>query len=228
MATYYNNLGNRTTVRDIKAIDNNVGSLSTPANSNILTISNNVGKIKVLEDSRVQLIENNVRKIEVHDGSKISKITNNVGRIILYGVVEVGRVENCSLGKIIRREANPATRSANNGNVHVPPPPAPAVTTAYRDNSSSATRPTNNLVVPLPRPLPPALTTATATQKSSNSSEELESVGDLEANECPICLSNRRNTALGCGHLCCSRCAGEIGTCHICREPITARIKLYL
>ncbi|KAM3750539.1 hypothetical protein ACB098_04G044100 [Castanea mollissima] len=44
---------------------------------------------------------------------------------------------------------------------------------------------------------------------------------------CPICLTNPKDMAFGCGHTTCKNCGENISTCPMCREPITTRLKLY-
>lgn len=44
---------------------------------------------------------------------------------------------------------------------------------------------------------------------------------------CPICLSNPKDMAFGCGHLTCCECGRDLETCPICRSPVNTRIKLY-
>uniref|UniRef100_J3L6Y6 RING-type domain-containing protein n=2 Tax=Oryza brachyantha TaxID=4533 RepID=J3L6Y6_ORYBR len=44
---------------------------------------------------------------------------------------------------------------------------------------------------------------------------------------CPICLVNPKDMAFGCGHQTCCDCGQTLGTCPICRTPISTRIKLY-
>ncbi|OVA17633.1 zinc finger protein [Macleaya cordata] len=44
---------------------------------------------------------------------------------------------------------------------------------------------------------------------------------------CPICLSNPKDMAFGCGHQTCCDCGQELQLCPICRSPIQTRIKLY-
>ncbi|XP_058097399.1 E3 ubiquitin-protein ligase RGLG3 isoform X2 [Magnolia sinica] len=44
---------------------------------------------------------------------------------------------------------------------------------------------------------------------------------------CPICLTNPKDMAFGCGHLTCKDCAASLSTCPICRKPITTRLRLY-
>ncbi|KAK8717003.1 hypothetical protein V6N13_044288 [Hibiscus sabdariffa] len=44
---------------------------------------------------------------------------------------------------------------------------------------------------------------------------------------CPICLSNSRGMAFGCGHQTCEECSEELETCPICRTPIRSKLKLF-
>ncbi|KAK7364835.1 hypothetical protein VNO80_13579 [Phaseolus coccineus] len=44
---------------------------------------------------------------------------------------------------------------------------------------------------------------------------------------CPICLTNSKDMAFGCGHQTCCECGPDLQTCPICRSPINTRIKLY-
>ncbi|CAN8236431.1 unnamed protein product [Cochlearia groenlandica] len=44
---------------------------------------------------------------------------------------------------------------------------------------------------------------------------------------CPICLSNPKDMAFGCGHQTCCECGPDLEMCPICRAPIQTRIKLY-
>ncbi|KAF5480567.1 hypothetical protein F2P56_001306 [Juglans regia] len=44
---------------------------------------------------------------------------------------------------------------------------------------------------------------------------------------CPICLTNPKDMAFGCGHLMCKDCSANLTSCPICREPITTRLRLY-
>ncbi|KAJ7945788.1 E3 ubiquitin-protein ligase RGLG2-like [Quillaja saponaria] len=46
-------------------------------------------------------------------------------------------------------------------------------------------------------------------------------------NVCPICLSNPKDMAFGCGHQTCCECGPDLQLCPICRSPIDTRIKLY-
>ncbi|KAL5760000.1 hypothetical protein ACOSP7_018502 [Xanthoceras sorbifolium] len=44
---------------------------------------------------------------------------------------------------------------------------------------------------------------------------------------CPICLTNPKDMAFGCGHQTCCECGEDLETCPICRSPIQTRIRLY-
>lgn len=44
---------------------------------------------------------------------------------------------------------------------------------------------------------------------------------------CPICLTNPKDMAFGCGHQTCCECGSDLQLCPICRSPIQTRIKLY-
>ncbi|XP_075649084.1 E3 ubiquitin-protein ligase RGLG2-like [Castanea sativa] len=44
---------------------------------------------------------------------------------------------------------------------------------------------------------------------------------------CPICLSNVKNMAYGCGHQTCCDCGEDLEICPICRRKIETRIRLY-
>jgi ankyrin repeat protein len=49
-----------------------------------------------------------------------------------------------------------------------------------------------------------------------------------ESRLCEICIDSLKDTALNCGHQACSVCAKELESCHLCRETITIRLKLYV
>ncbi|KAL2529017.1 E3 ubiquitin-protein ligase [Forsythia ovata] len=44
---------------------------------------------------------------------------------------------------------------------------------------------------------------------------------------CPVCLSNPKDMAFGCGHQTCCDCGKNLQLCPICRSSIHTRIKLY-
>ena len=44
---------------------------------------------------------------------------------------------------------------------------------------------------------------------------------------CPICLTDPKDMAFGCGHQTCCECGQDLELCPICRSTIDTRIKLY-
>ncbi|KAK8490109.1 hypothetical protein V6N13_121292 [Hibiscus sabdariffa] len=48
-----------------------------------------------------------------------------------------------------------------------------------------------------------------------------------DARVCPICLSNPKDMAFGCGHQTCCECGEGLQVCPICRSSIQTRIRLY-
>ncbi|KAH6801904.1 RING domain ligase1 [Perilla frutescens var. frutescens] len=60
------------------------------------------------------------------------------------------------------------------------------------------------------------------TSPSASSSSTL-----YDSKICPICLSNSKDMAFGCGHQTCCECGVDLEDCPICRSIITTRIKLY-
>ncbi|KAK4479380.1 hypothetical protein RD792_014892 [Penstemon davidsonii] len=44
---------------------------------------------------------------------------------------------------------------------------------------------------------------------------------------CPICITEPKNMAFGCGHQTCCECGQDLSSCPICRQTIATRIKLY-
>ncbi|KAH6825270.1 RING domain ligase1 [Perilla frutescens var. hirtella] len=62
-------------------------------------------------------------------------------------------------------------------------------------------------------------------ETSSPSASSSSSLYDSKI--CPICLSNSKDMAFGCGHQTCCECGVDLEDCPICRSIITTRIKLY-
>ncbi|XP_044978526.1 E3 ubiquitin-protein ligase RGLG3-like isoform X6 [Hordeum vulgare subsp. vulgare] len=60
-------------------------------------------------------------------------------------------------------------------------------------------------------------------------SAALTGVGKGTSDEqlCPICLTNPKDMAFQCGHLTCKECGPTLSTCHLCRAPITVRLRLF-
>ncbi|XP_054811672.1 uncharacterized protein LOC129312912 [Prosopis cineraria] len=71
-----------------------------------------------------------------------------------------------------------------------------------------------------------ALTAAAAAEENLSVLEkEINSFDDYKA--CAICLTNEKDVAFGCGHMTCGDCMLTISNCHICRKPITSRLRLF-
>ncbi|XP_016903210.1 E3 ubiquitin-protein ligase RGLG2-like isoform X2 [Cucumis melo] len=89
------------------------------------------------------------------------------------------------------------------------PPPfyGPSIQKTSNSSSSRPTPPSFSGVAPV-RTAPP-----------------LSSVSDAHA--CPICISNAKDMAFGCGHQTCCECGQDLQLCPICRSFIDTRIKLY-
>ena len=48
--------------------------------------------------------------------------------------------------------------------------------------------------------------------------------------ECQICLDDENEHQIAfvpCGHLCCTVCAPHISECHVCRNQIDSKVRLY-
>ncbi|XP_068656182.1 E3 ubiquitin-protein ligase RGLG4-like [Aristolochia californica] len=78
----------------------------------------------------------------------------------------------------------------------------------------------------MPR-LPP-IPSAHLRQPSRATGRPTDSPADGSTQVCPICLSNAKDLAFGCGHMTCRECGNSLSTCPICRQPIRDRIRLYL
>ncbi|KAK7350902.1 hypothetical protein VNO77_09944 [Canavalia gladiata] len=44
---------------------------------------------------------------------------------------------------------------------------------------------------------------------------------------CPVCLTNPKDMAFGCGHTTCKECGSTLSSCPMCRQQITTRLRLY-
>jgi formate dehydrogenase maturation protein FdhE len=56
--------------------------------------------------------------------------------------------------------------------------------------------------------------------------EELRAAAE-EERICPICYEAPRNHSFQCGHTACGKCAIQLANCHMCRIPITSRVRLF-
>lgn len=45
--------------------------------------------------------------------------------------------------------------------------------------------------------------------------------------QCRVCLSASVSMAFGCGHQACEGCSRQLSVCHLCRQPLECRIRLY-
>ncbi|KAK4483184.1 hypothetical protein RD792_010364 [Penstemon davidsonii] len=63
--------------------------------------------------------------------------------------------------------------------------------------------------------------------KNSSSAAPSAPSSTYEHQICPICLSNPKDMAFGCGHQTCCECGQDLQLCPICRSRIETRIKLY-
>ncbi|KAA8529660.1 hypothetical protein F0562_034240 [Nyssa sinensis] len=99
------------------------------------------------------------------------------------------------------------------------PLPPPLYGTASFTNSFIPSRPpysgydTTSTV-----PYPGCDTTMSTTPSSSSS---------FDNQICPICQSNPKDMAFGCGHQTCCKCGEYLQLCPICRNQINTRIRLY-
>ncbi|XP_058218415.1 E3 ubiquitin-protein ligase RGLG4 isoform X2 [Rhododendron vialii] len=50
---------------------------------------------------------------------------------------------------------------------------------------------------------------------------------DEQSQVCPICLTNGKDMAFGCGHLTCRECGSRLSNCPICRQRISSRLRVY-
>ncbi|KAK2384540.1 E3 ubiquitin-protein ligase RGLG2 [Trifolium repens] len=65
------------------------------------------------------------------------------------------------------------------------------------------------------------------TEMNSEPNSEPSSSGLYDNKICPICLTNGKDMAFGCGHQTCCECGDSLEFCPICRSTIDTRIKLY-
>lgn len=69
--------------------------------------------------------------------------------------------------------------------------------------------------------------THTYASNENEMSTEPSSGGLYDNKVCPICLTNAKDMAFGCGHQTCCECGESLEFCPICRSTIDTRIKLY-
>ncbi|KAJ3693501.1 hypothetical protein LUZ60_008981 [Juncus effusus] len=73
-------------------------------------------------------------------------------------------------------------------------------------------------------PLPPPISSFRQSSMRQNSNRQSTSTED---SVCPICLTNARDLAFGCGHTCCRECGENLQRCPICRAAVRSRLRLY-
>lgn len=95
-------------------------------------------------------------------------------------------------------------------------------------NMNARRRSTGNAkrVAPAPPPLPHAQRQASSLRRgASNVGGAAAAPRDDQV--CPICLTNAKDLAFGCGHMCCRECGESLTRCPICRQPIRSKLRLY-
>lgn len=69
---------------------------------------------------------------------------------------------------------------------------------------------------------------APSTSGHDSGSHRSQPAADASDNHlCPICITNQKDMAFGCGHQTCCECGEDLSSCPICRQTIETRIKLY-
>ncbi|KAM0830429.1 hypothetical protein ACQ4PT_066215 [Festuca glaucescens] len=62
-------------------------------------------------------------------------------------------------------------------------------------------------------------------QKKASAPPQDSDTGDQQT--CPICWTEAKNLAFGCGHQTCADCGKDLKVCPLCQRQISTRIKLY-
>ncbi|XP_057485600.1 E3 ubiquitin-protein ligase RGLG4 isoform X2 [Actinidia eriantha] len=78
-------------------------------------------------------------------------------------------------------------------------------------------------IVPRPPPVPYTHRSVLTSRESSN----LSTRTDEQSQVCPICLTNAKDMAFGCGHMTCRECGSRLSNCPICRQQISSRLRVY-
>jgi len=78
----------------------------------------------------------------------------------------------------------------------------------------------------VPRPLPVPYTHPSVL-RSREPSDLATPMRDEQSQVCPICLTNGKDMAFGCGHLTCRECGSRLSNCPICRQRISSRLRVY-
>ncbi|WVZ95202.1 hypothetical protein U9M48_040996 [Paspalum notatum var. saurae] len=78
-------------------------------------------------------------------------------------------------------------------------------------------------VVPAPPPMPSAQRQSSSLRRAASAQPS----APRDDQVCPICLTNAKDLAFGCGHMCCRECGESLTRCPICRQPIRSKLRLY-
>ncbi|XVF77789.1 hypothetical protein PTKIN_Ptkin14bG0074700 [Pterospermum kingtungense] len=81
-------------------------------------------------------------------------------------------------------------------------------------------------VVPRPPPVSYSYRRPTQPERIPSNVQSSPALDD-RTQACPICLTNGKDLAFGCGHMTCRECASKVSNCPICRQRITNRLRLY-
>ncbi|XP_057948871.1 E3 ubiquitin-protein ligase RGLG2-like isoform X2 [Malania oleifera] len=108
-------------------------------------------------------------------------------------------------------ELNLLGNQRRNAEVRVPLPPPLSGVASFSSNSKPYCKST------FQQSAPPYAAPDTAPSSSSL----------YDSQVCPVCLSNPKDMAFGCGHQACCDCGEYLQSCPICRSSIKTRIKLY-
>ncbi|RCV30189.1 hypothetical protein SEVIR_6G073000v4 [Setaria viridis] len=79
-------------------------------------------------------------------------------------------------------------------------------------------------VQPAPPPLPQR---QSSLRRGSSNVSSTSAPSPRDDQVCPICLTNAKDLAFGCGHMCCRECGESLTRCPICRQPIRSKLRLY-
>ncbi|KAM0919372.1 hypothetical protein ACQ4PT_008280 [Festuca glaucescens] len=83
-------------------------------------------------------------------------------------------------------------------------------------------------VVPAPPPLPVSSQRQPSSLRREGSGANATAPAEPREDQvCPICLTNAKDLAFGCGHMCCRECGENLTRCPICRETIRSKLRLY-
>ncbi|XP_045802740.1 E3 ubiquitin-protein ligase RGLG4-like [Trifolium pratense] len=59
------------------------------------------------------------------------------------------------------------------------------------------------------------------------SNSPASTIDEQNQSACPVCLTNTRDLAFGCGHMTCRNCGSWLSHCPLCRVRITSRLRVY-